>query len=164
MARQKKEVSRAEEIRANRRRKPGNLQYGGGRLDVNENVLEREKFEYRWVSDRAGRAQKLHEQDWDRVNDPEAKPDADAQGTVISVHGGAEDSGKPYQQVLMRKHKVLYDDDQEEKMKPMAEVDEQLARNQAGQIAAQTDRDLANHAYVPGGGNSLKVSRGIKPS
>lgn len=156
--------SRAENIRRERRRKPGQMAYGGGRLSVDEEALDRVNFEYRFVNDTPGRVKRLHDADWDRVNDPDVKPDATAQGTVVSVHGGTEASGQPFEQVLMRKHKDWYKSDQQEKLKAAEEVDKQLSGNMAEKIAATTDKDLANNAYVPGSGNSINAIRGAKKS
>jgi hypothetical protein len=156
--------NRADEVRTERRKKPGQMAYGGGRLAVDESMLDRNTYEYRWVSDAPGRVQRLHDEDWDRVNDPAIKPDANTKGTVLSVHGGTEASGKNVDQILMRKRKEWFDEDQKEKLRPMEEVDKQLRSGQADVIAADTDADLANHAYVPGGGNSMKSIRGAKAS
>jgi hypothetical protein len=156
-----KRATRAEKTRTERRKKPGQMAYGGGRLSVDEAAMDRDNFEYRFVSDRAGRAKKLYEQDWDPVNDPAVKPEASTQGTVVGVHGGTEENGQPYKQILMRKRKDWYEDDQKEKMAPLDELEDQIKAGQP-QDAKGVDKDLASHSYIPGGGNAIEVTQGAK--
>lgn len=160
--------TRAEAERRERRMKPGNVAVDGRKLLVNDEALDRDKYEYRFVADRGGRVQSLYGQDWDVVTDEQAKDESNSGASTRTVHGGTEESGKGYNMVLMRKHKDWFDEDQRRKQAPLEEVDKQLQRNQAQEIAAKTDADLAKNAYVPGsdvpgGGNKIEVSSGYKP-
>lgn len=154
--------TRAEQHRRERRLKPGALQHAGRRLSVDESGLDRKQFEYRWVRDVDGRVKALEDQDWDVVNDLAAAPEANGVSTVRDVHGGREENGKPFRQVLMRKYKDWYETDQKTKQAPLERIDQQLRRGKAQEIAAETDKDLGDHAYTPGAGNSIEVKAGIR--
>lgn len=145
-------TKRAETERRERRMKRGDVVADGRKLVVPESEKDVNQFSYRFAADRPGRVQQLEKQDWDIVPDMKDTP-----------HGGAEENGKPYGMVLMRKYRDWYEEDQKEKQRPADMVDEALLRNQAQDIAGTTDADLAEHAYVPGSGNKMDVSRGYKP-
>lgn len=124
--RQTSAEERAAKIRAERRKKPGQTIMAGIKLSVDESKLDRANYHYRHVNDKDGRVQQLVGQDYDIA--PEiAKADSNSLGTVNSALAGTEE-GRPYNTVLMRKHKVLFDDDQKEKQAPLDAMDEAIRR------------------------------------
>lgn len=140
-------ATRAEEIRQERRRKPGQTVLDGRKLTVDESRLDRANFEYRWVNDRGGRVSQMYQDDWDQVTD---RAEVDAAGTVPTTQVGV-DAGKPFNAVLMRKRKDWYADDQKEKQKPLDEIDDSIRR---GLNHERTEPELAGEiAYTPGGSN-----------
>lgn len=156
MPEQRQPTKRTVTQRRERRKKPGQLQYGGGKLSVDESKLDKD-FTYRWVNDTGGRIQELEARDWDVVNDTEIKPGTNAEGTVVSVHGGKQENGQGFRQVLMMKRKDWYEEDQKERQAPLEEIEEQL---KSGQPITEkpADQALAQHSYTPGGGNSINVT------
>jgi len=58
MPEQRQPTKRTVTQRRERRKKPGQLQYGGGKLSVDESKLDKD-FTYRWVNDTGGRIQEL---------------------------------------------------------------------------------------------------------
>ena len=136
------ENKRATEERRERRMKPGALNATRKRLDVDESLLERDKFEYRWANDQEARVQRLHGQDWDVV--PDAQKDKLA---------GTDKQGKPFNAVLMRKYKDWYEQDQKAKMKP---IDDMEKRIRAGTSHQADEPELRDGAYTPGGSNVIE--------
>lgn len=126
MSRPTNAEARAAEIRANRRWKPGKND-SDLKLALDESKLDREEHQYRWVNDLPGRVQRLTTRDWDVVKD-EVKEDTNSLGTLNSVNGGVGAEGKPYNMVLMRKHKVLFEDDQARKMERVEKMDKAILR------------------------------------
>lgn len=118
--------TRAEEVRQERRRKPGSVALNGIKLGVDEGKLDRKNFAYRFVRDEGNRVQQLHTQDWDPVPE-QVKDDSNGLGTVNTAHGGVAD-GKPYNMVMLRKRKEWFDADQSEKMRPLDEMDAAIRR------------------------------------
>ena len=139
--------NRAEEVRQERRRKPGNTTHSGIKLGVPEEHLDRKTYEYRFVNDTGTRVQGLKDNDWDPVGLEGASTESRFVGT---------DSGKPVKAVLMRKRKDWYDADQKEKRKPLDEMEQAILRG----VAHKNEADLKGDgvAYTPGDGNS--ISRG----
>jgi hypothetical protein len=135
--------NRAEEERRERRRKPGALSAQGKRLVVDESKLDRNKFEYRFANDTKGRLQQLHADDYDPA--PEGESDHRLAGT--------DETGKPFNAVLMRKRKDWYDDDQKEKMRPLKEMDDAIRR---GDHRADGEPDMRSGTYTPGGRNTIE--------
>ncbi len=120
--------TRADEVRQQRRKKPGQVANVGIKLAVDENALDRGTYHYRFARSTGGRIQSLTANDYDIA--PEgAKSDGNSLGTVNSVHGGVDDAGKPYDLVLMRKRQDWFEADQKEKMQPLDEMDEAIRRN-----------------------------------
>lgn len=137
-------ASRADEVRQERRRKPGSTVHYGQKLSIEEKELDRRTYEYRWVNDAGNRVKNLEAQDWDIA------PLGDA--SVESRHVGT-DSGHPTNAVLMRKRKDWYDKDQQDKRRPLDEMDQAI---RAGTAHAKSgDADLNAAAYTPGTGNSI---------
>lgn len=121
-----KRATRADEVRQERRKRPGSSSQVGIRLGVDESKLDRNTYAYRFVNDRDGRVQRLEAQDWDIA--PElAKSDSNSVGTINSAHGGV-DEGKPFNTVLMRKRKDWFETDQKEKQRPLDETENAIRR------------------------------------
>lgn len=133
--------NRAEDIRTERRRKPGSTVDLGIKLHVPEDAKD-PRFEHRWVNDTGMRVQQMTENDWDPA------PYGD-KGTETRVVG--TDGGKPIKAVLMRKQKAWYQDDQKAKRAQLNEMEQAIKRG-----AAHKDADLQGEvAYTPGSGNSI---------
>lgn len=124
----------AQETQARRRRR-GDVGSTSLRLRVDESLLDRDKYEYRWIADRDVRMhRKTHDDDWDVVKQEggELKADASDLGAAVSVVSGVKKDGSPERQYLCRKLKTFHDADMAEKEAARKEVDEQmrtLARN-----------------------------------
>lgn len=130
MSRPTNAESRAAEIRANRRMKAGSLEQAGYKLTVDESKLDRQNYVYRFANDKNGRVGQLHRRDWDIA--PEgAKEDTNSMGTVSSAHAGIEE-GRPFNTVLLRKHRVLFEDDQKVKEEALFEVDKAMMGGRTG--------------------------------
>lgn len=99
--------------RAARRRRAVLEGYHPRRLALNEDGLEREAYEYRWVNDVPGRVDRLYREDWDVVSDRDGllKDDSADAGAKVSVHAGVQENNSPMRAVLMRKPRELYQDD-----------------------------------------------------
>lgn len=118
--------TRADEVRRERRFKPGDLQASGIKLQVDMSKLDTNTFTYRFANDRPDRIRGLEARDWDIA--PEfAKADTNSGGTVNSAVAGF-DEGRPYNTVLMRKYRDWFDADQKRKMEPLDEIDRAIAR------------------------------------
>lgn len=137
--------SRAETTRRERRWTPGPLDKVGLKLSVDETKLDRDRFHYRFVNDKADRVRSLTAYDYD-IAPEAAKPDTNDLGTVTSAHGGTEDNGRPYNMVLMRKERDWFDADQKRKMKPLDEMDEAIRRGNG----TTTNPQAKEGFYTPG--------------
>lgn len=135
-------ADRAEQVRTERRMKPGSIAATGLQLYVPEENKD-PKYAHRWVNDDGRRVEQLYQQDWDKVDDP-VKPDSDGVGSVQTKTVGA--NGK--KAVLMRKRKDWYETDQRAKQKPLDEMDEAIRRG----IPKTQEADLGGGvAYTPDG-------------
>lgn len=144
-------VTRSEEVRTERRRKPGSTTHYGMKLHIDKAALD-PAYSYRWANDKGGRIQDLHDEDWDPVKRLEAAG-GDGPGTVPQKFVGTE-AGKPIKAVLLKKRKEWYDDDQKEKRKPLDEMDKAIRGGTAHQKS--NEPELAGEiAYTPGGVNVL---------
>lgn len=99
--------------RAQRRRRAALEGSQPRRLALNEQGLEREVYEYRWVNDVPGRMDKLYREDWDVVSDRDGllKDESADAGAKVSVHAGVQKDNSPMRAVLMRKPRELFNDD-----------------------------------------------------
>lgn len=130
----KAKPTRADEVRQERRKQPGSGAKPRIRLSVDEKKLDRNTYHYRFANDKEGRIQQLMADDYDIA--PEgAKSDSSSLGSVNSAFAGKDDSGKPYDAVLMRKRKDWFEADQKEKQKPLDEMDEAIRRNNSNHQA-----------------------------
>lgn len=141
--------TRAEKVRQERRRKPGQVLLSGVKLAVDQSKLD-PNFTYRWVNDKGNRVQQLESADWDPVNEA-VKDDSDGAGTVQTKIVGT-DAGKPYNAVLMRKRKDWFKEDKKEAQKPLDELDEAIRR---GMNHQKDSPELAGVGYTPGGRNTV---------
>lgn len=144
--------SRDEEILPERRRR-SNADTTGRRLAVRTDMLDLEKYTYRWVNDSEVRMFNLTKQDdWDVVlQDGSAlKDDNTDLGNAVSMPVGTKPDGSAMRAYLCRKLKRFYDDDQ--KMK-QTDLDEQLAQLRRGNAASGEEQG----DYVPSGG--IRIAR-----
>lgn len=145
--------TRAEEVRRERRRKPGTVGLPGLKLMVDEDKLDRKTNHYRFVRDEGNRVQQLMAQDYTVVKAPDAKPDGIGLGSVPTAHGGYADSGKPYGMVLMEKPKDWHEADQKEKQRPLDEMEAAMKRG-----ADNPNLPLRGPGvYTPDAGNSIET-------
>jgi len=130
--------TRAEEVRQERRRKPGSTVNYGQKLGVPEDQIDRKTYEHRFVNDVANRVQNMTDDDWD----PAPINGASTETRVVGT-----DSGKPIKAILMRKRKDWYDADQKAKRKPLDEMEQAIKRGAAHGKEAELAGDVA---YTPG--------------
>lgn len=149
--------SRAEETRRERRMKPGSVIATGEKLALDESRLDRKLYNYRWVKAEGNRVDLMKKQDWDLVDDEQAKPDGTGLGSVPEQHGGVGESGKPYGLVLMKKYRDWYDEDQKRKRQPLDAM-EKAIREGTAHTQAGGALELAGVSYTPGT-NSLDTPR-----
>lgn len=149
---------RAEKVRAARRRRKGLGGASNMKLTLPEEKLDRKKFNYRWAKGEPQRiAQLTQYDDYDVVHD-ESLAEADKQAG-LGIHperfGGRDEQGKPYNMVLLRKPKELYEEDEAEKQKMVDEREAPLLR---GVVKSPdgTQGLSGPNAYVPAGGISIK--------
>lgn len=137
--------TRAEEVRQERRKKPGQTVLANLKLAVDESKLDRKNFAYRYANDKNGRVQQLHAVDWDIA--PEgAKDDTNSLGSVNSTHAGV-DEGKPFNTVLLRKKRDWFEADHKEKQRPLDEMEEAIRR---GNTEHKANELRGAGVYTPG--------------
>lgn len=143
--------TRADEVRRERRNKPGSVNQTNAKLAVDESKLDRKTYEYRWVNDAGARMMQVHDREWDPA--PEgASVSNDGEGSVTRKVAGVDETGKPYSAVLMRKRKDWFDEDHARKMAPLSEMDKAI---RAG-ANHQAEPELRGEGvYTPDGGNRL---------
>lgn len=144
--------NRADEVRTERRRKPGSTVLPGIKLGVDESKLDRDNYAYRLVNDTAGRVQQLEGQDWDPAPE-QALFGSTGAGTVQSKHAGSIE-GRPFNAVLMRKPKRMHVEDQAAKQRPIDELEGAIKRGSVAQAQVPTEMTGAG-TYTPGGGNTI---------
>lgn len=138
--------SRAEQVRTERRRKPGAVNANGIKLGVDESKLDRKNYHYRFVNDTPGRVQSLVAQDYDPAPEMGAKADGNNLGSVNTAQAGVAD-GKPFNAVLMRKPIKMHEEDQREKQRPLDEIDAAIRR---GDVSKQNNQLNGAGVYTPG--------------
>ncbi len=145
-------VSRAEE-QLPERRKRVDIDLTGKRLSVRMDLLDHDKYRYRWVNDADVRLFRLTKQDdWEVMtqNGSAVKEDNSDLGDAISIPVGTKPDGSPMRAYLCRKLRRFFDEDQKKKQ---TDLDEQLARLRAGKDAKGADMG----DYTPSGG--IRVAR-----
>ena len=119
-----------QEQQARRRRKRTSLD-GDARLSVNEELLDFDKYVYRWVHDPARLFSLTKQDDWEVVNhDGELKEDSADLGSAVSVQVGTDKFGKEQMGYLLRKLKTFHEDDQAEAQRNLDDLMAQLSRAQ----------------------------------
>ena len=144
-----KNSKRAEEVRRERRRRNDLDDESNAPLAVNHKYLDHSNYEYRFINDIPGRMQKMYDQDWDKVEDPRVKADANSEGAAIRKLVGANKDGSPLYSYLCRKPKWMHEEDRARKMKSVDETEAALKRGQTGDNQALSADNP--HAYIPGG-------------
>lgn len=138
-----------QEIHAERRKKRGGVH--GARLGVSYDLLDFNKYAYRWINDTPGGArlyEKTKNDDWDIVTQDGGVLKDDATDGAVAVTVGTNADGSPLKAFLCRKPKEWYEEDQSAKS---AELDEQLAQLRRGMA-----RDGSSQSdYVPRSGISI---------
>lgn len=132
--------TRADEVRQERRRKAGPVANMGKKLAVDESMLDRKRYEYRWVNDAGARMSRLHSEDWDPA--PEF-------GSVESKTAGVDEQGKPFGAVLMRKCKDWYEEDQKAKRRPLDEMDAAIRAGKGHMVGTGAETALQSGTYSP---------------
>lgn len=152
-------AKRAEETRAKRRRRADTSYEGAHRLSVNHELLDHNKFAYRFVNDVGDRIlDKTVRDDWDKVPDPDAKDDSDGLGAPIRKVVGRNVDGSPLHSYLLRKPKEYFDEDAKKKTLRRDELDAAIKRGQHTAPPAQ-GADQSN-TYTPSGGISIAAKTG----
>lgn len=142
--------SRAEEIRKNRRKQRGAVEMEGKNLMVDMSKLDNENYAYRWGNDAGMRMSQLHGNDWDPAPE-QASISSDGEGTINSKVAGTDATGKPFHAKLMRKPRVLFEDDKKEKLRPLNEFDSALREG----TNHASHEGLGNNTYTPNGRNTI---------
>lgn len=152
-------AKRAEEQRAKRRRRADTSYEGAHRLSVNHELLDHNKFAYRFVNDIGDRiVDKTVRDDWDKVLDPDVKEDTDGLGAPIRKVVGRNVDGSPLYSYLLKKPKEFFDEDAKKKSLRRDELDATIKRGQHVGPAVQ-GADTTN-SYTPDGGISVQSKAG----
>lgn len=135
------------------RRRRADVGTTGKRLAVRTDMLDLEKYVYRWVNDSEVRLFRLTKQDdWDVVlqDGSVLKEDNTDLGNAVSMPVGTKPDGSAMRAYLCCKLRRFYDDDQ--KMK-QTDLDEQLAQLRRGNSAVGEEQG----DYIPSGG--IRIAR-----
>lgn len=147
--------ARAEEVRTERRRKTSGST-SGLKLAVPEEMLDRQKFAYRWANDKDNRLQALtKDDDYDIVRYPPVEGETEGK-PVTKIVGMSE--GKPLLSYLLQKPRTYYDADQKAKQDKIAAVEKEIRRGGTKHLAvgdAETTSGDAASLYTPGGPDGM---------
>lgn len=142
------------------RRRKGSVGQIRTKLTVDEAMLDRNTYEYRFVNDDGGRvAQMSSQDDWDLVQGPSkavAESGTDL-GASVSMVVGKDESGQPMRAYLMRKRKEWYDED---KAEAQALIDRKMQQIKRGPVPNEGIGADPGHSYVPTSG--IKVQEGSR--
>lgn len=140
---------RSERREQERRRRKDGIQ-AEGRLGLNPDLLDLDRFAYRWINDQPGRLiSKTKHDDWDMVPDTGEKEDNTDLGSKVSIVVGTMPDGSPKRAYLCRKPKTFYHEDKAEEQ---AALDRQLAEMRRG-----NDRfGNSQSDYVPSSGINIR--------
>ena len=112
-----------------RRRNSRGLSGYRDRLAIDESLLDRENFAYRWINDEPGRIHQMTVQDdWDIVSD---RDNATGTGSEMSEQVGSGVKGSPLRAVLVRKSKKYLDEDKAQRQRLIDEQEQGLTRGAA---------------------------------
>lgn len=142
-----------------RREKIGEGAITGLRLTVREEILDRNNFEYRWLNDRPGRIQSMHDRDWDIVSVNGDEIPQDQLGTAMSHHVGIGEGNRPVSGYLARKPKQWYQEAQREKQKQLDETDQAIQRGTFHKSSTEAAAIAGERGYVPDGSISIRDDR-----
>lgn len=140
--------NRAAEVKADRRRRRNSTVLTGQKLGVDESLLDRKNFEYRWINDRAGRINAMTKNDdWDLVTDPSkaVKGDSTNEGALISIDVGFGENNQPMKAYLARKPKAFYNEDQAAKR---ADLDKTMDAIKRGKPQTAEAQELVANAGI----------------
>lgn len=153
---------RTEEIRAQRRRRADTTGEHGGRLNVNEALLDHNQFAYRWINDSAGRVDHLTtKDDWDIIRDPTVKDDSNSEGAPVRQLVGSKVDGSPLYAYLCRKPIEFHKEDRAKKQARTTELEKQIMRGVVKAPGALSTDNAT--AYIPdGGSNSISDAKGTQ--
>lgn len=137
-------IARLERKREKRKRE--NVGVTGTRLALNKDLLDLDRFVYRWFNDTPGRLKwKTGDDVWVFVtNDGGVKEDNADLGSVVSQIVGRNADGSALRAYLCAKPRKFWDEDQRQKH---AELDAQLAELRRG-----NNRSGESHDYIPTSG------------
>jgi hypothetical protein len=152
---------RAEEQRAQRRRRADTSHEAQGRLSVNEALLDKKNFSYRWINDAAGRIDALTvRDDWDIVRDPSVKDDSNSEGAPVRNLVGRKEDGGPLYAYLCKKPLDWFNEDRAKKQRIVDELEGALKRGESNDPKALSANNST--AYVPKDGISMTPEAGVR--
>ena len=131
------------------------------KLSVNEALLDRNKYEYRYINDANARVYDLTERDdWELVSDPSksVKQDGTDIGGAVSTVVGKDEGGEPIRAYLVRKPKEFADADRRARDQ---QIDDQMNQIARGPSPDQGGIGIEPSAsYVPDRG--IQIQEGAK--
>lgn len=139
---------RKEEVREQRRKRPGERYAYGRRLGVDPSILDHAQFQYRWINDKDARMLLLTKHDDYEIvrNDGGAvKEDSSDLGDAVTAHAGVKENGQPFAVYLCRKPRAWYEEDQAAAQKALDEQFANITRGKTREGDTQSD-------YVPHSG------------
>lgn len=142
---------RIEEIRK-RRQERGTLSNDPRlKLSVPQDRLD-PNWEYRWVLDREMRVGSLRDQDWELVDmDRTGHDDRDtSMGNRVERIANDRTVSKPEKVFLMRKPREFFNEDKARRIDRLRDQEKQMSHG-------KVEGGLADHAYIPSGGMSIKT-------
>lgn len=146
---------RREEEKERRRRRQGFGMERSLKLHVPDDSKD-PNYVYRWVNDDGRRVRQLTEMDdWDLVSDEKiAESDRQAGlGTRAERVVGKTEQGAGQRAYLLRKRRDWYEADKKEEQKALVDVERKMAKGRHEGAEALDPQ----HAYVPGGMNSIRT-------
>lgn len=155
---QPKPGKRAAETRTRRRQRAAGSYEGRIRLSVNEDLLDRENFAYRWVNDSHGRIDAFTKRDdWDVMTDPAIKEDANSEGAQIRQLVGSKEDGSPLYAYLCKKPLEYHREDQARRAERVDELESSIKRGQHKDGASADDPK--GQYYVPDDGIHMETGK-----
>lgn len=153
------EGKRAQEQKAQRRRRTDTSYESYKRLGVNEDLLDRKSKTYRWVNDSPGRIEAFNQQDdWEFVRKTDIKPDGSRnEGAQVRQLVGSNPDGSPMYAYLMEKPLEFHEEDQRKKL--AKSVDAIEAQLKGGVVAGGLSVG-SEGAYIPSDGISITAKAG----
>lgn len=153
------EGKRAAETQQRRRRRTDTSYENNGRLGVNESLLDKSKFTYRWVNDTNGRIEAFTKRDdWDIVTDPSIKEDGKNEGAQVRQLVGSKQDGSPLYAYLLQKPIEFHREDRAKKLAKLDRDDEAMKRGHVASPDALSANDP--NAYIPSDGISMRAKAG----